>query len=85
MVWIAGQFRAVDPARRLEFTWKLDPGGADAELVSVRFEQQGGQTEVTVTHDGILDETGRTGHEQGWAGCLEGLASYVRDATRRTA
>jgi hypothetical protein len=45
--------------------------------VTVQFEEQGEHTEVTVTHERIANEELRGKHQQGWIGCLEGLARFA--------
>jgi uncharacterized protein YndB with AHSA1/START domain len=82
--WIAGTFEAITPPRLLIYSWELSagaiaPGGAPppaqaVERVTVRFERKGDATEIVVTHERIADEAARVSHEQGWLGCLDGLA-----------
>jgi uncharacterized protein YndB with AHSA1/START domain len=74
--WISGVFEAVEPPRRLVFSWRTDPAQPD-ERVTVRFEPRGALTEVIVEHERIADERAREGHEAGWIGCLEGLEDYA--------
>ncbi|MGO9828720.1 MAG: SRPBCC family protein [Myxococcaceae bacterium] len=76
VVWISGEFERISPPRELVFTWRLD-GSKNAERVTVRFGQSGGSTEVLVIHERIGSPQDRHGHEQGWEGCLDGLARYV--------
>ncbi|HEX4562239.1 MAG TPA: SRPBCC domain-containing protein [Gemmatimonadales bacterium] len=75
--WITGEFAVVDPPHRLVYTWRLDEQG-DAERVTVRFEGHGEHTEVSVLHEQIADARARDGHEAGWEGCLQRLATYLR-------
>jgi uncharacterized protein YndB with AHSA1/START domain len=75
LLWIVGEFEVIDPPSRLVFSWQL--GSDRAERVSVEFEAHGAATEVIVTHERIADAATRTGHEQGWVGCLDGLARYA--------
>ena len=72
VVWIAGTFERVEPPRRLDYSWRLEPDGA-AERVSVRFEPRGGGTEIVVLHERIADAALRASHEAGWHACLAGL------------
>lgn len=76
VVWIGGVFEEVDPPRRLVYTWGQEADTA-TELVTVRFEERGGATEVIVLHQRIGSETMRDGHELGWLGCLDGLADFL--------
>ncbi|HYM60796.1 MAG TPA: SRPBCC domain-containing protein [Thermoanaerobaculia bacterium] len=78
VVWIAGEFEAIDPPHKLVYTWRIEPQSHTAELVTVLFEARPeGATEVIVIHERIPDKAARETHEQGWEGCLEGLAEYV--------
>jgi uncharacterized protein YndB with AHSA1/START domain len=76
LLWIVGEFEVVEPPSRLVFSWRVGTQAAGVERVSVEFEAQGAATEVIVTHERIADATTRAGHEQGWGGCLDGLARY---------
>lgn len=82
LLWIVGEFEVVEPPSRLVFSWQLDPQAARAERVRVEFEAHGASTEVIVTHERIADAATRTGHEQGWMGCLDGLARYAESRER---
>jgi uncharacterized protein YndB with AHSA1/START domain len=87
--WIAGTFEAVTPPRLLIYSWELSAGEIAAggspppaqgvERVTVRFEPNGAATEIVVTHERIADEPARVSHEQGWLGCLAGLAELLAD------
>ncbi len=68
------------PPHRLVYTWRLDPGPARTERVTVTFDPHGHGTEVVVIHERIPDRVERERHEHGWQGCLEGLAEYVERA-----
>ncbi len=75
VLWIEGEFVVVDPPARLVYTWRTDPD-ADPELVTVRFEASGADTEVIVLHERMA-EAARAGHEKGWFGCLDGLEQWA--------
>jgi uncharacterized protein YndB with AHSA1/START domain len=76
-VWIAGEFEKISPPSELVYTWQLEGSGAQFERVTVRFEASGRKTEVLVLHERIADADVRARHEQGWRGCLDGLARYA--------
>jgi uncharacterized protein YndB with AHSA1/START domain len=59
-------------------TWHVESGPLSLERVTVRFEPIDGATEVSVLHEGTPDAATFEGHEQGWYGCLDGLAEYVK-------
>jgi uncharacterized protein YndB with AHSA1/START domain len=76
-VWISGRFERVSPPFELVYTWRFDPGPGAESRVTVRFEPRGDVTEVIVRHEGIAGEAVRSQHQQGWQGCLDGLAAYL--------
>ena len=78
VVWIVGEFELVAPPERLVYTWLLEPGPPSRERVTVRFEpKDGATTEVIVVHERIGSVAARDQHEQGWEGCLDGLAGWL--------
>jgi uncharacterized protein YndB with AHSA1/START domain len=78
-LWITGEFERVSPPHELVYSWRLEPAppGQLAERVTVRFLSRGPDTEVVVTHEQIGNAKARDSHQQGWQGCLEGLAAYL--------
>jgi uncharacterized protein YndB with AHSA1/START domain len=76
LLWIFGEFEQIDRPRMLVYTWRIAEG-AEAERVTVKFEPVATGTEVIVLHERIGSETIRSGHEQGWIACLEGLALHA--------
>jgi uncharacterized protein YndB with AHSA1/START domain len=80
---VAGEYRAVDRPRLLEFTWLPDCQGDDTvSLVRVEFTDTGGKTHVRLTHSGLVTERARTVHK-GWPQILALLQAYV-DGSGRT-
>ena len=63
--------------------WQHDTDQGDADftpsetLVTVEFRDLGGRTEVVLTHEFFPDINMRDQHSEGWAGCLEQLATFV--------
>jgi uncharacterized protein YndB with AHSA1/START domain len=78
VLWISGAFEAIERPRRLVYTWRVGSEGGAAERVTVTFEVRGEQTEVVVVHERIPTAAMRDMHEQGWRGCLDGLAEYLQ-------
>ena len=76
-IWIVGVFEIVERPHRLTYSWRLEGSDGEPERVTVRFEQRGTDTEVIVTHERVANETLRDQHQQGWHGCLEGLARFI--------
>jgi uncharacterized protein YndB with AHSA1/START domain len=78
ILWIAGEFEVIEPPRKLTYTWQLEGTAGTCERVTVEFEPRGEVTEVIVTHERIPNESLREQHQQGWFGCLDGLAEYLK-------
>lgn len=77
-VVISGRYDDVDPPHRLAYSWTVTPGEhREHSRVEVTFRAQGSGTEVEVTHTRIPSATVRHDHQQGWLGCLEGLAEHL--------
>ena len=79
ILWIAGEFEAVEKPHKLVYTWLVEGDSKRPERVTVRFEPRDGVTEVIVVHELIADEPTRARHEQGWLGCLAGLLRYIEN------
>jgi uncharacterized protein YndB with AHSA1/START domain len=75
--WIVGRFEAVEPPRRLVYSWGMGEDSPSPERVTVRFEPRGEDTEVIIHHENLVDPAAREMHLQGWEGCLDGLAAYL--------
>lgn len=79
ILWISGEFEAIERPHRLVYTWRVGAEAAAAERVTITFEARGEETEVIVMHERIPTEAMRDMHEQGWVGCLDGLVDYLRE------
>ena len=76
---VGGVFREVLPRERLVLTWaweNTEYAGIET-LVTIGFKALGDMTEVTVTHEWLLDETARERHGKGWGSSLECLAELL--------
>ena len=82
MLWIAGKFEAIELPNRLVCTWRLESVDGPSERVTVTLEARGPDTEIVVIHERIPNNAMRDMHEQGWIGCLDGLAEFVRSGAR---
>jgi uncharacterized protein YndB with AHSA1/START domain len=76
-VIIEGVFREVQRPRRLVYTWQMGGDGEEPSLVTVRFEERHGVTEVIVVHENLASIEVRDSHGAGWNGCLDGLVSFL--------
>ena len=81
---LGGIYREILPHQRLVMTHAWDENGMPGPetLVTVRFEDLGGRTKVTLEQTGFTDDASRDGHRAGWSECLDLLAEYL--ATIRT-
>jgi uncharacterized protein YndB with AHSA1/START domain len=76
VVWISGDFEVVESPRRLVYSWRM--GDEPESRVTVSFTPIAEtSTEVMIHHELIPSDTVRDGHERGWQGCLDGLASWA--------
>jgi uncharacterized protein YndB with AHSA1/START domain len=80
ILWISGEFEAIERPHKLVYTWRVGAAESAAERVTVTFEARGEETEVIVAHELIPTQAMRDMHEQGWAGCLDGLIAYLAAA-----
>ena len=71
-----GVYQAIEPPRRLVFTWNSPFAGQEDSLVTVEFKPDGKATEVVITHE-RLPEAARAGHADGWTRLLESLANQL--------
>jgi serine/threonine protein kinase len=73
---VTGEFSRVDAPRSLSFTWAWISPVPDVQetQVTVEFLPSGDSTELVLTHERFRDEGQRSGHAEGWDGCLGRLA-----------
>lgn len=77
-----GTYRAVEPPRRLIFTWHWEESEGDPEWgaeseVTVELHPAGDGTEVVLTHRFFPTAPVRDEHVKGWTGALRNLAAYL--------
>lgn len=82
VLWISGEFELIERPTRLAYTWRIESHGGETERVRVWFEACEAGTLVVVSHERIASAAVRERHEQGWRGCLEGLARMLEAASR---
>ena len=77
VVWITGTYERIDRPTLLRFTWATDGEElANPSLVTVRFVERNGGTDVTISHERV-PETRMQDHESGWTGCLVRLVDLL--------
>ncbi len=81
---VDGEFREVDPPRRLVQTWKADWDGGHETTLTYSLEPIDGGTRVTVRHEGFGDRHASCrSHGDGWARVLGWLAKHFDTAEDR--
>ncbi len=73
-----GEYLVLDRPRRLVFTWISAETHGRVTTVSVEIRPHGaGRTELTLTHEGLPDETAALRHRNGWGDILEKLERHL--------
>jgi uncharacterized protein YndB with AHSA1/START domain len=84
-LWLGGVYREIVPNKLLVMThaWDEESGRPGPEtIVTVRFEDLGAKTKVTLQQTGFDSIQSRDGHAGGWGECLDLLAEHL--ATMRS-
>jgi uncharacterized protein YndB with AHSA1/START domain len=73
-----GVYREIVEPERLVFTFAWD--GSSETLVTVTFEDHGGQTRLTFRQTPFDTVESRDSHQEGWSECLDRLEAYLATA-----
>lgn len=79
-VTISGEYRELQPGRKIVFTWRLedDEDWKDhSSLVTVEFFDREGGTEIRLTHENLPSEPSRDDHKQGWNSVVDKLEEFL--------
>ena len=79
-VWITGEFTDVEVPSLLSYSWVIESpegGTVPTSYVTVTFTPDGDSTIVRVEHTRIANDDVARNHEEGWHGCLAGLADWA--------
>jgi uncharacterized protein YndB with AHSA1/START domain len=74
---MTGVYEAIEPPTRLVFTW-TSHAIADT-LVTVELRDLGGATELTLTHERLVEAATRELTTSGWTGCLDSLERFLEE------
>lgn len=78
-LWLGGVYREIVPHKRIVMThvWEEEDVSGRTTLVTVRFEDLGGRTRVTLEQTGFDSTGARDGHAEGWTECFDILAEHL--------
>jgi len=75
-----GVYREVKPPEKLVFSWSWEGEPQSREtLVTLEFRDIGKSTELILLHEFFPDEATREKHNEGWIGCLNQLATRLKE------
>jgi len=79
---VGGVYREIARPEKLVLTWQWENGGPDGgpgadTLITLRFAELGGKTEMTMRHEGFANVDARNSHNQGWNGSFDKLAEVL--------
>ena len=72
-----GVYQEIIPPEKLVFTWSSINTQNKETLVTVKLFDQGQQTELVLTHEGLPDKKVQEMHAMGWESILDKLAIQV--------
>ena len=72
-VGATGEYRVVDPPRRLVFTWVWDHDSDNPQLIELEFFDRDGRTTVLMLNSAIPNDERRESQQRGWNVCYDNL------------
>lgn len=75
-----GDYRELEPGRKIVFTWKWDDDEAwegHTSIVTVELSDQEGGTELRFRHERLPSEASRDRHNEGWSSLLDALEKFI--------
>lgn len=79
-VTIAGEYRELQPGKKIVFTWKHEENEEwknHSSIVTVEFFDCEGGTELRLTHENLPSEPSRDDHMQGWNSVVDKLEEFL--------
>jgi uncharacterized protein YndB with AHSA1/START domain len=74
---VGGQYREVEPHRRLVFTWAWKSTPERESVVTLQFRPTGAGTEFVFLQEAFFDQAARDRHASGWAGAFAKLDRVI--------
>ena len=78
-VTISGEYRELQPGRKIVFTWRLEEEDwkNHRSIVTVEFSDREDGTELRLTHEKLPSEVSRDDHKQGWESVVDKLEKFL--------
>ena len=73
-----GEYREVEPPRKLVFTWRSPATYGQETLVTVELIPHGAKTELILTHEWLPDAVALENHTWGWQSIVAKLDGYLK-------
>ncbi len=73
-----GEYRVLEPGRRLVFTWASPVTGWTPTLVTIELFPHEDGTRFVLVHEGLATDDARGGHRRGWTSIVEKLARHTQ-------
>ena len=87
---LEGEYLTIEPGRSLAFSWRYRreyPDGrhemTSDSKVTIQFQEDGGYTQISLRHEGIVREDGRSGVGMGWNASFRQLAEWLSESALR--
>jgi uncharacterized protein YndB with AHSA1/START domain len=77
---VAGVYEAVEPHRRLVFSWAWQSTPERVSRVAVTLRPYDGGTELELLHDRFFDQAARDNHLRGWPPTIAKLEAWLLSA-----
>jgi uncharacterized protein YndB with AHSA1/START domain len=74
-----GEYRVVEPPRRLVFTWVWDDQPDRPQLIELEFSERDGRTTVLMTNSAIPTDERLESQERGWQFCYDNLERFLAE------
>lgn len=74
---VAGSYQTIDAPRTLAFSWGAESDPARHSLITLTLREKGGETELTLRHEGFGSVASRDDHVIGWNSALNKLVAYL--------
>ncbi len=82
--WFGGNYRAIEPARRIVFTfaWDGGPSAGVETTITIVLEEKDGRTTQIFHQQPFLSAERRDSHRGGWTSAFEKLADHAATVSR---